>query len=58
MQFGKLAVDYSDAIVKTNDAVSEELMSYAAQQEKPILSHPPEDKISEDYSNFYEQILG
>ena len=58
MELGKLAVDYSDAIVKTNDAVSEELMSYAAQQEKPILSHPTEDKISEDYSNFYEQILG
>ena len=58
LELGKLAIDYSDAIVKTSDAVSDELISYATQQQKLILNHPAEDKISEEYSNFYEQILG
>ena len=58
MEMGKLAIDYSDAIVKTSDRVSKELINYATQQKKLILNHPAEDKISEEYNNFYEQLLG
>jgi starch synthase len=58
IELGKLAIDYSDAIVKTSDRVSKELINYATQQKKLILNHPAEDKISEEYNNFYEQLLG
>ena len=58
IELGKLAIDYSDAIVKTNESVSEDLMNYATQQEKLILNHPAEAQISEEYNNFYEKILG
>ena len=58
IELGKLAIDYSDAIIKTSEDVNDELMNYAGQQEKLILNHPAEDKISEDYAKLYEQILG
>ena len=58
IELGKLAIDYSDAIVKTSESVNDDLMNYAAQQGKVIFNHPAESQISEEYSNFYEQILG
>lgn len=58
IELGKLAIDYSDGIVKTGKNVSADLMDYAKSLDTPILRHPKEDKITIDYSAFYEKLLG
>lgn len=58
MELGKLAIDYSDGIVKTSRNVSADLIDYANAESKPLLKHPKEEKITQDYSEFYESLLG
>lgn len=58
-ELGKLAVDYSDAIVQNGDAVNAELLKYAIDEQKPLLQHPAtEEEIIEKYKLFYNNILG
>ena len=58
IELGKLAIDYSDGIVKTSEHVNADLMAYANNNEKLILDHPSEDKITETYTDFYNQLIG
>lgn len=58
IELGKLAIDYSDGIVKTSEMVNNDLMTYAKDNNKLILTHPTEEeKISGAYTDFYNSIL-
>lgn len=56
IEFGKLAIDYSDAIIEAEDGASPELIAYAKSKGKPVLSYPGED-YAEAYKEFIENIL-
>lgn len=58
MELGKLAIDYSDAIVSTSEGVDSNLIAYAQKEGKPIMNHPAEKDIIKDYTAFYNQLLG
>ena len=58
MELGKLAIDYSDAVVKVGDKVNSDLVAYAQNEAKPLLAHPEsEAEIKSQYTNFYNQLL-
>ena len=57
-ELGKLAIDYSDGIVEAGAEVNPELLKYATNNQKPLLSYPGEDNFGEAYNQFYQQILG
>ena len=54
-QLGKLAIDYSDGIIEADAEINQELLDYAAAQNKPLLKFPGED-FGDAYMNFYEQL--
>lgn len=54
-ELGKLAIDYSDAIIEAGKKVDKKLLKYAVDKELPLLKYPGED-FSEAYKSFYEQI--
>ena len=56
LELGKMAIDYSDAIVEASDEVNQELVSYAQSQKLPILGYPGEDNIG-DYTQFFKHII-
>lgn len=58
MELGKMAIDYSDAVVKVGDNVNSDLVAYAQNDAKPLMSHPKtEADIKSQYANFYNQLL-
>lgn len=57
LELGKLAIDFSDGIVQTNEDVDKELMGYAKDRQIAILPPVNEDEMSEAYTNFYNSIL-
>jgi starch synthase len=57
IELGKLAIDYSDGIVQTSKKVNADLIRYAKDNNKTILTHPAEDEIADKYTTFYNSIL-
>ena len=55
LELGKLAIDYSDAIVEAGKKVNKPLLNYVADKELPMLKYPGED-FGEAYLNFYDTI--
>lgn len=59
MELGKMAIDYSDAVVKVGENVNADLVTYAQNEGKPLLAHPDtEAEIKAQYTAFYNQLLG
>ena len=58
IELGKLAIDYSDGIVKTSNDVNAELLNYAEKNGKSILNHPAEEQITDTYTDFYNKLIG
>ena len=54
-ELGKLAIDYSDGIIQTDNTVNKELLNYAKEKETPILKYK-EDCFADDIEAFYNQI--
>lgn len=53
----KLAVQYSDAVIKASPKISSDVEKYIKKADKPMLDyHSPEDYI-DAYNDFYEQVL-
>ena len=53
----KLAVQYSDAVIKASPKISSDVEKYIKKADKPMLDyHAPEDYI-DAYNDFYEQVL-
>ena len=56
IEFGKLAIDYSDAIIEAEAEACPELIEYAKSKGKPMLGYPGDNYI-EAYKTFYEENL-
>ena len=53
-ELGKLAIDYSDAIVEAVDDVNETLLKHATERNMPILGY--HEDFEQAYEDFYDQI--
>ena len=58
IELGKLAIDYSDGIVKVNDNVNDDLLKYAQANDKPVFNHSTAEEAQNDYTTFYNKLLG
>ncbi|MBR2250366.1 MAG: glycogen/starch synthase [Prevotella sp.] len=58
IELGKLAIDYSDGIVKVNDNVNDDLLKYAQANDKPLFNHSTAEEAQNDYTTFYNKLLG
>ena len=58
IELGKLAIDYSDGIVKVNDNVNDDLLKYAQANGKPVFNHSTAEEAQNDYTTFYNKLLG
>lgn len=56
-ELGKLAIDYSDAIVEAQADINPQLMDYAKDKGLPIMKHSSIGDLGESYMNFYESLL-
>lgn len=58
MDLEKLAIDYSDGIVKAGADVNPEIIKYATEKGLPVISHPEkEEDICQTYQKFYDKIF-
>lgn len=57
MELGKMALDYSDAIIEAGKSINPELKAYAENSGKPLMNYPGEDYVAA-YKDFYNKILG
>ncbi|MCX6231854.1 MAG: glycogen/starch synthase [Bacteroidetes bacterium] len=53
----KAAIDFSDGIIVGSEIVNKEVLSYAKNSGKPILSYQPKDKYIPAYAKFYDEVL-
>ena len=53
----KLAIDYSDAVIKGSETINKDVVSYLSKLKKPVLEHQPEEQYIDAYSDFYDKIL-
>ena len=55
----KVAIDYSDALIKGSDELPEELVTYLADSNKPVLDYHSIEEFMEPYTEFYKnEVLG
>ncbi|MDL2213413.1 glycogen/starch synthase [Bacteroides sp. OttesenSCG-928-E20] len=52
----KLAIDYSDGIVRNSENANQQVMDYAAQTNKLVLDYQPTDKYADACNEFYDRI--
>jgi starch synthase len=57
MELGKLAIDYSDGIVRTSPDVKQQIIDYAEAEGKPVLNQPEQETVGKVYKDFYEKLL-
>ena len=53
-ELGKLAIDYSDGIIKADKSISKSLLKYATSKNIPILDY--HEEFADAYEAFYDQI--
>jgi len=56
-ELGKLAIDYSDAVIEAEPEASNELLDYAIGKELPVLKYVSED-CAKAYLALYDKIIG
>jgi starch synthase len=49
----KSAIENSDAVIKGSESISDELNSFIAQNNKPVLEYQTEETLTEAYLDFY-----
>ncbi len=57
LNFSKLAVNNSDAVIYGSGEVDNLLKDYIAKQKMPVLEYQPEEEYVDLYSDFYDNIL-
>ena len=57
VNLSKLAVDYSDAVIKGSEKIQPELETYTEEINKPKLDFQPEETYIDAYSEFYDELL-
>lgn len=56
MELGKMALDYSDAVIEAGETINAELKAYAEGTGKPLMYYPGTDYVKA-YKEFYNKIL-
>ena len=59
VSLNKMAIDYSDAIIKVGNNIDKRILKYIDVSEKPKMTHPggEEGEYASDYANFYEELF-
>lgn len=55
VELGKMAIDYSDGVIQSDESINPKLMEYAKEKDKKILAYPGED-FAEAYKNFINEV--
>ena len=58
IQLNKLAIEHSDGIIIASKDASQELVDFAKATGRPVLEVKDQDHYIEEYSDFYNKILG
>ena len=53
----KLAINHSDGVIIASDRLSSDLTNYIQSSNKPFLPFAHKDKLTEEYTNFYQNSL-
>lgn len=53
----KSAIDFSDGVILGSETVSDELIEYVNESDKPMLPHQTMDRFIDAYNIFYDKIL-
>lgn len=53
----KLAIDFSDGIILTNNEVHPEILEYIAKKGRPSLTHTSSDDYADPYIEFYDSLF-
>lgn len=56
LELGKMAIDYSDAVVEASNEVNQDLVHYAQAKALPLLDFPGDDNLGA-YSQFFQRII-
>lgn len=56
MGLSKLAIKHSDGVILGHPEINEELIDFAKQTDKEVLSYQSEEEYIQAYSNFYDRI--
>ena len=55
VELGKMAIDYSDGVIQSDETINAKLMDYAKEKDKKILAYPGEN-FEEAYKNFINEV--
>lgn len=55
-ELGKLAIDFSDAVVEGGKEADKQLLDYAASKNKPVMPYPGSDDYAQAYADFFEKL--
>jgi len=57
VNLNKLAIDYSDAVIKASPKISSEIEKYLKKSEKPVLEYKTIEEYIEAFDDFYDEVL-
>lgn len=53
----KLAIDYSDGVIQASPEVNQDVIGYATEKNKKVLSYQPADAYADAYVDFYDSLI-
>lgn len=56
IELGKLAIDYSDGVIEGQTPITESLIKYAEDKQRPLLRYPGED-YAKAYTDFFDTLI-
>ncbi len=56
INYSKMAIDYSDALIQGTMAINSDLLSYMKSNGKPFLKYQPKDAYIDAYDQFYQNV--
>lgn len=57
LSLSKLAIDFSDGVIQAESDVNEQIMNYAADKSKKILSYQSPEDYADAYVSFYDSLI-
>ena len=57
IELGKMAIDYSDAVVEAGENVNQDLLEYAKNSNRPLMRYPKGTDYAANYKDFYNKLL-
>ena len=57
IELGKLAIDYSDAVIEAGENVNKDLWEYAKNSNRPLMRYPGDTDYATAYKDFYNNLF-